>query len=127
MLFVELAFIVLLALLASVAFTAGRLRGSAWPGAVWFFLLLFFGTWALGVWLRPMGPTFWGVRLVPYVIAAVAISTLLAAAMSSGGRSSESADSEGPRRVATEVTTWAFFWVAVVFSIAALAVHYLAA
>lgn len=127
MVFLELALVLLLALLTSVALTAGRLRGSLWPGAIWFFLLLFFGTWALGIWLRPVGPTLWGVRLAPYVIAAGAISVLLAAAATAGRRSSHDAGPEGSRRVAMGVTAWAFFWATILLSAAAIAVHYLTA
>jgi len=43
MYFFELTLVLLLVLLASVAFTAGRLRGSLWPGAMWFFSLLLLG------------------------------------------------------------------------------------
>ena len=125
MFFFELALVLLLALLASVAFTAGRLRGSLWPGAMWFFSLLLLGTWALAIWLLPVGPTVSGTRLAPYVIAAVMICVLLAAVTTAGRRSSDDAGSEGARRVAIRVTARAFFWAAILVLATAIAIHYL--
>jgi hypothetical protein len=125
MFYVELLFVLVLALLVSAAFTIGRLGGGPWPGAVWFFLVLFFGTFALGVWLRPVGPTFWGARLVPYIIAAGAISLLLAAATTAGRAPADRGGSEAPRRVAMGVAAWAFFWATILLSATAIALHYL--
>jgi hypothetical protein len=125
MFYLQLSFVLFLALLVTVAFTAGGLGGRPWPGAVWFFLLLFFGTWALGIWLEPLGPSFWGAQLVPYIVAAGAISILLAAVPAARRGSSNSTGSAGPRRVAMKVTIWAFFWATIFLSAAAIVIHHL--
>lgn len=66
-------------LLVGGLFSAGGLRGP-WPSVLWFFLLLFVGTLALGIWARPMGPEAWGVPWLNFLVGAVLIALLIAAA-----------------------------------------------
>ena len=31
-------------------------------GLIWLFLIIFLATWAGGIWLKPFGPTLWGIH-----------------------------------------------------------------
>jgi hypothetical protein len=122
MFYVDLAFVLIITSLAAIGLTIGRLRAGALPAAVWFFLLLFFGTWAVGAWLQPIGPRMWGTYWVPYVIAAVGISLLLAAGATIFGGSPHPPQEE---RAAVKATTYAYVWTAILFALVAIAVRYL--
>jgi hypothetical protein len=71
-------FALVIALLVGALFSAGGTRGP-WPSALWFFLLLFVGTFVLGSWAQPVGPRAWGVPWVNFLIAAIFLSLLVAA------------------------------------------------
>jgi hypothetical protein len=49
-------------------------RQSFW----WLFLLIFFATWAGGIWLRPFGPSIGGVRWIQFVLAGLIFVGLIA-------------------------------------------------
>lgn len=125
MFYIDLVFVVIIVSLVSVGLTIGRLRPGAWPAAVWFFLLLFFGTWALGAWLQPIGPRAWGTYWVPYVIAAVGISLLLAAAATLAGHPGDRPHPPQEERLAVRVTTYAYVGTAIAFSVIAILLRYL--
>jgi hypothetical protein len=74
-------FLIVLAivLLVGALFVALGGRGP-WPGMIWFFLILFVATWALGAWVRPIGPRVWDVPWLSFLIVAVVIALLIAAA-----------------------------------------------
>jgi len=123
----QLGLVLLLIVLAGVGLTAGRLRGSLWPGAMWFFSLLLLGSWALAIWLPPVGPNLLGTRPVPYVIAAVMVSVVLALVTTVGRRASDDVSSDAEQRVAMGVTVRAFLWVATLVAAAAIAIDCLTA
>lgn len=77
---INLLFVLTVSFAIGAMFSIGLRGRSQWAGTIWFLLILFFGTWALGAWMRPMGPPAWDVYWVPYVVAAAVIALLLAAA-----------------------------------------------
>jgi thiol:disulfide interchange protein len=99
-----------------------------WPGALWYFLLLFFGTWAIGVWIQPVQPAAWGYFWIPYLIVAIALALLLAAVMPTP-RSPSRTNVPSPRstEIAEESATEAlavFFWAFLVLAVLALIMNY---
>ncbi|MEJ2157493.1 MAG: hypothetical protein P8X96_19355 [Desulfobacteraceae bacterium] len=56
---------------------ATRKRGRR-RGFLWLFLLIFFATWAGGVWLQPVGPTIGGVRWIQFLVSGLIILALIA-------------------------------------------------
>jgi len=72
-----------IALLVGGAFAAIGVRGP-WSGLLWFFVLLFFATWAIGAWTRPIGPQIWGINWLGFLIVAILVGLLIAAATPSG-------------------------------------------
>ena len=74
-----LFFVLIIVLLVGGLFAAGGARGP-WPSMLWFFLLLFVGTLAMGVWVEPVGPQPWGAPILTFLVAAILIALLVAAA-----------------------------------------------
>ena len=68
-----------IALIVGGVFAALGARGP-WGGVFWFFLILFFATWAIALWVRPVGPAYWGVYWVIFLAVAIGVALLLAAA-----------------------------------------------
>jgi MFS family permease len=46
-------------------------------GLIWLFLIIFLATWAGGIWLRPFGPTVWGIRWIVFLLAGLIIVLFL--------------------------------------------------
>lgn len=67
------------ALLVGSAFSAGGARGP-WPNMLWFFVVLFLGTLAIGVWANPIGPRAWDVPWLGFLVIAAFVGLLIAAA-----------------------------------------------
>ena len=70
------ALIVALILSASFAFVIRR-RGSR-KGFFWFFLLIFLATWAVGIWIKPFGPSLGGIYWMPFLIIGMLIVLFVA-------------------------------------------------
>lgn len=71
--------VLLIVLLVGGLFASLGARGP-WAGLVWFFLILFVATLALGTWVRPIGPVVWNVPWLTFLIVAIFIALLIAAA-----------------------------------------------
>jgi len=50
-----------------------RIRTTIWA----FFLLLFFATWAGGMWMLPVGPPLWGVSWMSFVVVGVVVALII--------------------------------------------------
>jgi hypothetical protein len=69
--------VVIAALLLPTLAYRGRHGGMG--GFLFLFLLVFFGTWALGSWVLPFGPRAWGAPWLLLLLVAVVIGLLIAA------------------------------------------------
>lgn len=74
----------LIVLLVGTAFSYGGIRGP-WQGTVWFFLVLFLGTLAIGAWAEPVGPRAWGVPWLGLIVTAIFVGLLIAITTPSKG------------------------------------------
>lgn len=73
-----LAAIAIAILISALFYFAFNIRGP-W-GSFWtFFLVLLLVIWAASLWLRPIGPVFWGVSWVPLIFIGLIFALLLAA------------------------------------------------
>jgi Ca2+/Na+ antiporter len=125
MFLIDAVFVFFVVLLVASMFWIGTGRFGPWPEVFWILVLMFFGTWAIGSWFRPMGPAAWGVFWLSYVIAAVAIALLLAAATPRRPRPSTRPPGETEEADQAAATTInAFFWLALVLAIAAVIGRY---
>jgi hypothetical protein len=46
-------------------------------GLIWLFLMIFLATWAGGVWLKPFGPTVWGIHWMVFLLVGLIIVLFL--------------------------------------------------
>lgn len=82
------------ALLVSVAlvtlFVGSLRRDGAWTNLWVFFLIVFLGTWSVGLWAQPVGPVLLGIAWLPALFGGVVLTLILAASIPetvSGGAS----------------------------------------
>ncbi|MFO7866233.1 MAG: hypothetical protein R6V02_05400 [Candidatus Aminicenantes bacterium] len=126
--FIEFATAFLAALAVSLIFAYGFRRRGLWPGFLLFFLIVFLFTWAGGVWVTPFGPEYAGVQWLPFLIVALIISFLIAAAIPPAytrPRTSESKDLREARAQEVSRFLGIFFWILVVILLVAVIVRYL--
>lgn len=70
---------ILIAILISAIFYYGFSSRGPW-GTFWtFFLVLLLIIWAASLWVRPVGPVYWGVAWVPLLFIGLIFALLLAA------------------------------------------------
>ena len=140
MFFVELIFVLVTVLLITSLFSACGVRCGPWPGVLWLFVMLFLVTWALGIWIRPIGPPLWGAYWVPYLLVAFFLAVLLAATAPAppqppvqppgatplpGSRTRAEVNEEAAEEEAAVVTTLnVFFWLVLLLAVIAIVVHY---
>lgn len=123
-LFAELFLALVISGLVALLFAIGFERVGP-LGIVWSFVLLFFGTWALGAWTEPLGPQIWGVHWMPYLIAAVIIGMALAVCTPMGPPSKIGADEpEGIKTGVLAVALVVGCWIALLVAISALVLRY---
>lgn len=125
MLLADFFFVLVIALVIGGIFAYGLRRGGPWPGAAWFFVILFVGTWALGGFFRPFGPPMGDVHWAPYIVAALLIAMLLAAATPirppPASEQTREVEREG---AAVAVGLGVFFWLILIVSILLIALRY---
>jgi hypothetical protein len=78
MFLLELFIALTIALLLSVLISKTVLRPIAQNYFVRIFLIIFLITWAGGVWIRPFGPSFYGIYWLPFTLSGVIASLLIA-------------------------------------------------
>lgn len=88
--------VVLFAILISALFYyALKVRGP-WGNFWVFFLILVLSIWAASLWIRPIGPTIYGVSWVPLFFIGLLIAILLAAIPTSQTRPQEKIEQKRP-------------------------------
>ena len=138
----EFLFSLVLAVLLTAFFGFAGGRYAPWPGLLWLFAVLLLGTWALGVWLQPIGPPVRGFYWASFVVAVLVLALLLAAAASAPRplerqRREElegveirpvppSEEQAERRRAEAEAagSLGAVFWALLVLALVALVAHY---
>lgn len=134
MLFVELLFAFLVALVLALLLipltSSHRPReGKAGAGVVLFlFLILFFATWAGGLWLTPIGPPLWGVYWLPFVLVGLFVALVLAATAEPSRRDHlrrREIPTQGAEAEATEAAAFGvMFWLLLIALLAAIIAAY---
>ena len=126
-------------LLITSLFSACGVRCGPWPGVLWLFVMLFLVTWALGIWIRPIGPPLWGAYWVPYLLVALFLAVLLAATAPArprppvqppgatplpGSRTPAEVNEQAAEEAAVVTTLNVFFWLVLLLAVIAIVVHY---
>jgi hypothetical protein len=129
----ELFFAFIVAIVLSGLFALATRRGFQWPGFLWFFLIIFLATWAGGVWVRPFGPSLFGIYWLPFVLAGLIFVLFLA--ISTPGQPPknrretidmlERIEQEKKLDQFTYVTLSIFFWILLCVLITAIIIRYL--
>jgi hypothetical protein len=55
-------------------------RTGPWDNTFLFFIITFLGTWAIGLWLKPIGPSFYGYYWIGYLAAGIFLAMIIASA-----------------------------------------------
>lgn len=127
----------LLGILLTSIFAVGFRRRGPWASLIVFFLVVFLITWAGGIWISPIGPVFYGVYWLPFLIVGLIIALLLAAIVP-GSMAKEMEEDEvleprarekaleQKRQEVRESTFDLFFWLLLVVVLAAILAGYFA-
>lgn len=136
MIFIDLMFAFLVAILVSLLFlpahrsvAADREAGAG--GLLFFFLVVLLAAWAGGLWIAPFGPMMWGVYWLPYLVIGLLVALLLVAASEPLRRRDQASpppegDVEaGAGAAATAAVFGLFFWILLIALIGAIILGYL--
>jgi hypothetical protein len=126
MIFSDLLFVLLITLVLTAVFVVGFRKQRTGQVIAMFFIILFLATWAVGLWIVPVGPKVLGVPWVSYLIAGLLMALLLTAlvplAKSQRARGETSAQAE-EKTVAIAVFDL-FFWILVIGLLVAIILRY---
>lgn len=86
MFFLHLFFALCIALLIAAVFTVAARRRGREADFVMVLLVVFFGSWAGGLWLAPVGPVLWSVSWLPFFLMGLLFALILAAFPGPPGR-----------------------------------------
>ncbi len=86
------------------------------------FFIVFFFSWAAGVWMTPFGPAVYNVYIMPYILFGLLIAILLVAVAAPEKRVSP--PPAEPEETAAGAVFGLFFWVLIVGLLVAVVVKY---
>lgn len=109
----DLIFALIIAVLLTLVIAVLFGRRGPWASISIFFLVVFLAAWAAGKWIHPVGPAWYGVFWLPFLMFGLVVALLLAAAIPYETplreRRGESGEGEGVR---TERRVFnVFFWL----------------
>lgn len=128
MVFPDVLFALIIALVFTGIFAIGFNRRGPWASLPVFFLLVFLAAWMGGAWASPLGPILWGGHWVPYAMMGLFIALLLAAASNPDSQSTvEIKDRKEEQRESqkTAVAFELFFWILIITLAIAIVSRYL--
>jgi hypothetical protein len=79
MFIIDLLFVLVIAVILTTIFGTALLKANWGSFLLAFFLILLFGTWAIGLWITPFGPVLWGGYWLTFLMIGLFIAVLLAA------------------------------------------------
>jgi hypothetical protein len=128
-LFADFVIVMIFALVVMLALAATANRYRAWPVALWFFVLIFLGTWMLGAWFEPIGPRLLGFRWASFALVAIVLA-LIIAAVEGPPTKSPSGPATGPPDYEVPVAGMGcvlsvFFWLFVIVAVVTITARYL--
>jgi hypothetical protein len=131
--FIEFLMALIIALFLIFLFALFTHRRERKKGLFWVFIMLFFATWAGGVWLTPLGPTLWGAHWLAFVVVGMTLLLILLITLPPGaprGRQEtldmlERIEREKEMEKFTHVTLGALFWLLLCILIIALLFRYI--
>jgi len=79
MVFAYILFSVVIGVLLTAILLLGLQRKRTWRDFLIFFIVVFLGAWAGGLWVSKVGPSAWGIYWVPFLFTGLIFALLLAA------------------------------------------------
>ncbi len=129
MILIDFLFALFFALVIGGLFAAAFRTRGPWDSLLLFLLVILLFTWAGGAWITPFGPVLWGGYWLPFLVIALIITVLLAAAAPVNAKEERLERSVEPtERVEESIVVGAvsfFFWIFIFFLILALLFAYL--
>ena len=129
MVFVEALFALAVALFLTVVFAVFGRQAKTPARVIVFFLVVFLGAWAGGIWITPVGPSILGVYWVSFFAAGLLFALVLEAVAAFSARPEDphsghvQEDKKEEREI--ESVLGAFFWVLLAMFVAAIVLGYL--
>ena len=77
----EFSISLIIALILTGLYMLVRRGAGPGTGLIWLFLVIFLATWAGGTWVRPFGPTLWGIHWTAFLLVGVVIVLFLIVAI----------------------------------------------
>ena len=126
MVFSDLLFVLLITLVLTAIFVVGFRRQRTGQIIAMFFVILFLATWAVGLWIVPVGPKIFGVPWVSYLIAGLLMALLLTALvpLAKSRRAKDETTTESEEKTVAIAVFDLFFWILIIALIAAIILRY---
>ena len=126
MVFSDLLFVLLITLVLTAIFVVGFRRQRTGQIIAMFFVILFLATWAVGLWIVPVGPKVFGVPWVSYLIAGLLMALLLTALvpLAKSRRAKDETTTESEEKTVAIAVFDLFFWILIIALIAAIILRY---
>ena len=133
MLFLDLFTAIMVSILMTWLFylaTGGKQRRKV--GLFWILVILIFTTWAGGVWIKPIGPAWWGLHWLSFILTGAVVTLILIITIPRKppkGRHEtldmlEDIELEREVEEAAYFTLSIFFWVLIILLLAAILLRY---
>jgi hypothetical protein len=132
MVLVDWVFSLIIAGLVTLLYVSITRKAERKRGLFWLFLLIFLATWAGGIWLKPFGPTLWGVHWLAFVLIGTIVALIVAVTSPSRGPRGrqetidmlERIEEEKKLEKVTYVVLGALFWVLFLVLVSAIVARY---
>jgi hypothetical protein len=132
MFILEVIFAVCISLLLSGLFVLVTRNRSGKTGSLRLFLIIFLATWAGGIWLKPFGPSLWGIHWLGFLVAGLFVSIILVITTPNRAPKGRRETLDILEKVArnreldqiTYLTLGVFFWILLAFLIIAIISRY---
>ncbi len=133
MFILELIFAACISLVLSGLFVLATRNRTRRTGFLWLSLIIFLATWAGGIWLKPFGPSLWGIHWLGFLVAGLFVSAILVIATPNRAPKGRRETLDMLEKVArnreldqiTYLTLGTFFWVLLAFLIIAIMFRYM--
>jgi hypothetical protein len=133
MFILEVIFAACISLLLRGLFVLVTRNRSGKTGSLRLFLIIFLATWAGGIWLKPFGPSLWGIHWLGFLVAGLFVLIILVITTPNRAPKGRRETLDILEKVArnreldqiTYLTLGVFFWILLAFLIIAIISRYI--
>jgi len=129
MFFLDLVCALFVGLILTIVFTGGIPGQGRWVNFWFFFIIIALAAWAGGVWTAPIGPSWWGVYWLSFLVVGLIFALVLASSLprrppQSRREAIKQALDVAEGEKTAEGVVGIFFWVLVAVLLFAVISHY---